>query len=73
MTKRELFEVLASVPDDAKVYVMGNSPSTVVHSPEGNCVTLDEGAYPFEDGARNGYYRVLFDPAAQLADEVAVA
>ena len=71
MTKRELLDVLASVPDDAEVFIMGADVGIVVHSPEGNYVTLDEEAYPFEDGVRNGY-RVLFDPLGQLADEVAV-
>jgi hypothetical protein len=73
MTKRELFDVLANVPDDAAVFIMGADVGIVVHDAESNHVVMDEEAYPFEDGVRNGRCRVLFDPEAQLADEAAVA
>jgi hypothetical protein len=61
MTKEELFYMLASVPDDAEVFIMGADISVMVYSSKDNEVVLDEKGSPFEDGVRNGYYRVLFD------------
>jgi hypothetical protein len=68
MLKRELFELLEDVPDDAEVYILGADVRVVVHSPEGNNVVLDEKGYPFKDGIQDGYYRILFDPEGQLSD-----
>jgi hypothetical protein len=67
MTKSELFEVLANVPDDAEVYIMGADINIIVHSPDDNHVTLDEKGEPFKENAQAGYYRVLFDPYGDLA------
>ena len=68
MTKRELVGVLASVPDDARVFIIGAADvGIVVHDSVINHVVLDEA-----DGLRNSRWRVLYDPAPQLADEAAV-
>jgi hypothetical protein len=66
MTKAELFDELASVPDDVELLIMGAEINIVVHSPKSNRVVLDEGAEPFKDGVREGYYCVLWDSTGEL-------
>jgi hypothetical protein len=66
MTKRKLFALLADVPEDAEVSIMGADINVIVYSP-GDCVTLDEKGDPFEDGVREGSCRVLFDRRGELA------
>jgi hypothetical protein len=56
MTKRELFELLASVPEDAPVYIMGAKIAVIVYQPESGHVVLDEKLDPFKDGG----FRLLF-------------
>jgi hypothetical protein len=63
MTKRELFEVLADVADDANVYVAGQKIKVVVQDRETGAVILDETGQPFDGG-----FRVLFDPFGELPD-----
>jgi hypothetical protein len=54
-TKRELFDLLADVPDDAPVYVAGATITVVAQGQDGH-VVLDEDPDYFQDGG----YRLLF-------------
>lgn len=59
MTKGELIALLASVPDDADVLIMGADIGIVVAAHDGSHVTLDEpsSTEEFDDDE----YRVLFE------------
>jgi hypothetical protein len=57
MTKAELVAVLANVPDDAEVSVMGADIRVVAYSAESGYVVLDETPEPFEDGPHVFLYR----------------
>jgi hypothetical protein len=48
MTKQELFDLLAKVPDDATVSIMGANIRVVALSREGKGVVLDENDDSFE-------------------------
>jgi hypothetical protein len=71
VTKRELFDVLADVPDDADILISG-CPIGAVASCESltPCVVLEESAWSFED---DSFYRILFDAGFEPCGYVIVS
>ena len=49
MTKRELFEVLVNVPDDARILVGGEQIGAVAYDRIDSTIVLDQKAEPFLD------------------------